>query len=106
MELPRVVFFGRSGRDALRFFDLDLASRRGARLLDCPGGPGSLVALARGYGVEAVAVDPLYALPVAEQEDRCRQDLRFTMECIAQSAAFRADFDQEAYGRSKLEALG
>jgi SAM-dependent methyltransferase len=106
MELPRVVFFGRSGRDALQFFDLDLASWRGARLLDCPGGPGSLVATARGYGVEAVAVDPLYALPAEEQEERCRQDLRFTMERIAQSDALRDDFDQEAYGRSKLEALG
>jgi len=24
MELPRVVFFGRTGSDALHFFDLDL----------------------------------------------------------------------------------
>ena len=33
MELPRVVFFGRSGSDALQFFDLDLADWRGARIL-------------------------------------------------------------------------
>jgi hypothetical protein len=32
MELPRVVFFGRSGNDALQFFDLDLADWRGARI--------------------------------------------------------------------------
>jgi len=59
MELPRVVFFGRTGSDALQFFDLDLADWRGARILDCPGGPGSLVATARRNGVEAVAVEPL-----------------------------------------------
>lgn len=65
MELPRVVFFGRTGSDALHFFDLDLTDWRGARILDCPGGPGSLVATARRNGVEALAVDPLYALSPA-----------------------------------------
>jgi hypothetical protein len=59
MQLPRVVFFGRTGSDALQFFHLDLADWRGARILDCPGGPGSLVATARRNGVEAVAVEPL-----------------------------------------------
>jgi hypothetical protein len=59
MELPRVVFFGRTGSDALQFFVLDLADWRGARILDCPGGPGSLVATARRNGVEAVAVETL-----------------------------------------------
>lgn len=105
MELPRVVFFGRSGNDALQFFNLDLSEWSGARILDCPGGPGSLVAMARRQGVEAVAVDPLYALKEAELEERCRQDLSLTMERILRSAAFRADFDQEVYRRSKLDAL-
>jgi len=105
MELPRVVFFGRSGSDALQFFDLDLADWSGARILDCPGGPGSLVAVARREGVQAVAVDPQYGLPAADLEKRCREDLQLTMERMAQSAAIRPDFDLEAYGRSKLEAL-
>ena len=52
MELPRVVFFDRSCSDALQFFDLDLADWMGARILDCPGGPGSLIAKARRNGVE------------------------------------------------------
>jgi len=105
MELPRVVFFGRSGSDALQFFDLDLADWRGARILDCPGGPGSLVATARRNGVEAVAVDPLYALPSPEIEQRCLEDLDLSLERIAQSDALRADFDLAAYRRSKLIAL-
>ena len=105
MELPRVVFFGRSGSDALQFFDLDLADWRGARILDCAGGPGSLVATARRNGVEAVAVDPLYALPSPEIEQRCLEDLDLSLERIAQSDALRADLDLAVYRRSKLIAL-
>jgi SAM-dependent methyltransferase len=105
MELPRVVFFGRTGSDALQFFDLDLADWRGARILDCPGGPGSLVATARRNGVEALAVDPLYALPSPEIEQRCLEDLDLSLERIGQSDALRADFDLAAYRRSKLKAL-
>jgi SAM-dependent methyltransferase len=105
MELPRVVFFGRTGSDAFQFFDLDLADWRGARILDCPGGPGSLVATARRHDVEAVAVDPLYALPSPEIELRCLEDLDLSLERTAESDALRADFDLAAYRRSKLIAL-
>jgi len=105
MKLPRVVYFGRTGSDALQFFDLDLAECRGTRILGCPGGPGSLVATARRNGVEAVAVDPLYALPSPEIEQRCLEDLDLSLERIGQSEALRTDFDLAAYRRSKLKAL-
>lgn len=55
--------------------------------------------------MEAVAVDPLYALPSPEIEQRCLEDLDLSLERIAQSDALRADFDLAAYRRSKLIAL-
>ena len=57
-----MVFFGRTGAEACRFFNLNLDEWQGASLLDCPGGPGSLAALARRSGLEVLALDPLYAL--------------------------------------------
>ncbi len=105
MDLPRVVFFGRTGADALAFFNLDLADWRGQRVLDCPGGPGSFTALARAAGVESVAADPLYDLSLAELEQRCRDDVAFTMERLARSASLRPEFDLSRFEQGKLEAL-
>ena len=105
MELPRVVFFGRSGAEACRFFNLDLADWAGASLLDCPGGPGSLLPLARRAGLEVLAIDPLYALDPAALERRCRDDIAFTMERLRRSPTVRPDFDLAPYHRDKLEAL-
>ena len=45
MQFAQVVFYGRLGSQALTMFNLDPAQWRGARVLDCPGGPGSLSAL-------------------------------------------------------------
>ena len=99
------MFFGRTGVEACRFFNLNLADWRGASLLDCPGGPGSLAALARRYGLEVLAVDPLYALEPEALERRCREDIAFTMERLRQSATLRKDFNLEPYHQEKLEAL-
>ena len=44
MQLDGVVFYGRHGEHALQMFGLEQELQRwqGARVLDCPGGPGSL----------------------------------------------------------------
>jgi SAM-dependent methyltransferase len=99
------VFFGRTGVEACRFFNLNLADWRGASLLDCPGGPGSVAPLARGFGLEVLAVDPLYALETEALERRCREDIAFTMERLSQSSTVRTDFNLEQYHREKLGAL-
>ena len=105
MDLPRVVFFGRTGKEALEFFNLDLAVWRGCRVLDCPGGPGSFTALARAAGVECVAADPLYALPQEELERRCRDDISFTLERLEGSTMVRPAFDLAQFRTGKQEAL-
>jgi ubiquinone/menaquinone biosynthesis C-methylase UbiE len=89
VELPRVVFFGRTGEEACRFFNLDLKQWQGKQVLDCASGPGSFTALARDAGIEVLAVDPLYALPEEELEWRSRKDVAFTIEHLVRSATPR-----------------
>ena len=70
MQFDQVVFYGRLGHQALTMFNLDSAQLRGARVLDCAGGPGSLSALLRADGVDITVVDPLYALSNKELKQR------------------------------------
>jgi hypothetical protein len=107
MELASVVFYGRLGDQALAMFNLEgeLERWRGARLLDCPGGPGSLSARLRGLVGEVVAVDPLYALAEAELEQRALADLDQALEGMRHSPTLRPDFDLEACRQEHLQAL-
>ncbi|MCP9827945.1 class I SAM-dependent methyltransferase [Synechococcus sp. L2F] len=107
MQLASVVFYGRLGEQALAMFNLegDLEQWRDARVLDCPGGPGSLSARLRGLVGEVVAVDPLYALPEQELERRALADLERTMAGLRSSAALRPDFDLEACREEHIQAL-
>ncbi|MFM7677123.1 MAG: hypothetical protein ACKO5F_16435, partial [Synechococcus sp.] len=107
MALANVVFYGRLGDQALAMFNLEgeLERWRGARVLDCPGGPGSLSARLRGRVKEVVAVDPLYALPEGELEARALADLDLAMEGLRRSPALRPDFDLEACRLEHLQAL-
>lgn len=105
MEFAQVVFYGRLGRQALAMFNLDPAQWRGARVLDCPGGPGSLSALLRAEGLDITAADPLYALGKEELERRALDDLEAAMATLATTAAIRPDFDLAACRQEHLEAL-
>ena len=107
MEFSRVVFYGRLGEQALKMFRLEgeLERWRGARLLDCPGGPGSLPALLRSQGCDVTAVDPLYALAPEELREKALADLEHTMAVQAASDVLRPDFDLEACRQEHLQAL-
>jgi hypothetical protein len=107
MELASVVFYGRLGDQALAMFNLEgeLQQWRQARVLDCPGGPGSLSARLRGLVGEVVAVDPLYALAEEELERRALTDLDLALEGMRRSPTLRPDFDLEACRQDHLLAL-
>ena len=107
MEFSKVVFYGRLGEQALKMFGLEgeLPRWRGVRLLDCPGGPGSLPALLRSHGLDVTAVDPLYALPPAELRQRALADLEHTMAIQAASEELRPDFDLQACRQEHLQTL-
>ncbi|WP_221032023.1 methyltransferase [Actomonas aquatica] len=79
-ERPAVAFFGRSLAEYVQFFDLDVDALRGRSVLDVAAGPSSFTAEARRGGVEAVAVDPLYARNPADLERQVAQDYEHMFE--------------------------
>lgn len=107
MRFDSIVFYGRLGEQGLRMFNLadELPRWRGAAVLDCPGGPGSLPALLRAQGCQVTAVDPLYALEPAELERRALADLDHTMAVQATSPTLRSDFDLQACRQEHLDTL-
>ena len=107
MQLDGVVFYGRLGEHALQMFGLEheLSQWQGARVLDCPGGPGSLAALLAAAGVEVIACDPLYALSNAELRQRTLDDLELTLRKSATSSMLRPGFDLEPLRRFHLDSL-
>jgi SAM-dependent methyltransferase len=64
LQLPSVAFFGRTFDEYLKFFSLDLPALSGRRVLDVAAGPASFAAEARDRGIDAVAADPMYGLPL------------------------------------------
>lgn len=74
MDLPAVSFFGRTLDEYTRFFGLDVAALRGRAVLDVAAGPSSFTVEAHRRGVDAVAVDPLYADAPATLAARVRDD--------------------------------
>jgi hypothetical protein len=107
VELDGVVFYGRLGHLALKMYglDRDLQQWRGARVLDCPGGPSSLAALLAAAGAEVIACDPLYALSNAELRQRSLDDLALSIAKSTTSSMLRPGFDLEQVRRNHLEGL-
>ncbi|WP_298990549.1 methyltransferase domain-containing protein [uncultured Pseudokineococcus sp.] len=96
-DAPDVEAFGDylvSSRDAEEYramFALSDADLAGG-VLDCPGGGSSFTATARAAGVDARAVDPVYALPVDDLAAQLREELeRGRAWMTARSDAYRWD---------------
>lgn len=66
----------RAYEEYVAFFDLDVAQLKGRRVLDCSAGAASFVARACREGVDAVAVDPAYALEPDELAEVAGRGLR------------------------------
>jgi hypothetical protein len=64
LDLPSILFFGRSFTEYCQFFALDPAALRKRPVLDVAAGPASFTAEACRLGIDAVAVDPLYGCTV------------------------------------------
>ena len=96
MEFSKVVFYGRLGEQVVKMFGLEeeLERWRGVKVLDCPGGPGSLPALLRGHGCDVTAVDPLYALPLEELRRQAIDDLETTMAIQAAATKVVSSFER------------
>jgi SAM-dependent methyltransferase len=105
MEFARVVFFGRSAEEGVQMDGLEPSRWKGAAVLDCPGGPGSLAAALAHAGVATTAVDPCYGAPAEELERQALADINLTLIQFAANADLDPGFDLEACRQSKIQAL-
>jgi hypothetical protein len=107
MQLEGVIFYGRSGENALQMFglDQDLERWQGAKVLDCPGGPGSLAAVLAAQGIDVIASDPLYVFSNAELRQRTLHDLELSLKKLKTSTMLRPGFEIEPLRRTHLECL-
>jgi hypothetical protein len=74
-------------------------------VLDCPGGGAGFTAAARGRGIEAVAVDPVYAMPADRLVSRTTADLDRGSRFAAENAQrYVWNFYGDAAGHAQLRA--
>jgi hypothetical protein len=61
-----VLFYGRTLKEYVSMFDIELSAWQGCKILDCPAGPASFVEEARQQGLDVIGCDPSYtdAIPV------------------------------------------
>lgn len=104
IRFERPVLFGRSLAESLRMYDLAPGALAGRRVLDCPGGPGSLAAELAAAGVEIVACDPAYAMDDPTLAAGCRADLERTMAAIREEPGHFA-YDFASYEAERRAAL-
>lgn len=83
IQLDRVVFFGRTLSEYVKFFDLDLYQWQKCKILDCPAGAASFVAEVHQLGIEAVACDLLFNLDESTLKAKGQADLAHVMERLA-----------------------
>jgi hypothetical protein len=83
IELDRIVFFGRTLSEYLKFFDLDLSQWQGKKILDCPSGAASFVAEATKLGIDAVACDLLFNLDEKVLIDKGKADYDHVIERLS-----------------------
>ena len=84
LEIDRVVFVGRTLREYVGFFNLDLDSLKGKAVLDCPSGPSSFVAEANEIGVRAVGCDPMYDLTLEDLVRICERDINHVIKQLSE----------------------
>ena len=104
VRFDRILSFGRTGEELLAMFALEPQHLAGLRVLDCPGGPGSLSALLRTLEASPTAVDPSYALAETELAALTRADIDTVAAQLPGDPTWREGFDHASYCQAKLEA--
>ncbi|WP_017319022.1 class I SAM-dependent methyltransferase [Mastigocladopsis repens] len=83
IQLDRVVFFGRTLSEYVKFFNLDLSHWQSSKILDCPSGAASFVAEACQMGIHAVACDLLFHLDTKVIIEKGNADYNHVVERIS-----------------------
>ncbi len=105
MRFDRILSFGRTGEELLEMFALEPRHLVGLRVLDCPGGPGSLSTELRALGAHPTAADPSYALSPEELDARTRADISAVASQLPGDSSIRDNFDRAGYVEAKEEAF-
>ncbi len=82
LELDKVVFIGRTLSEYVKFFDLDLSSWRGCKILDCPAGAASFTAETKKHGIHAVGCDPLFDADLKVLIERGEADIENVIKSL------------------------
>lgn len=85
-QIDRVACFGRTLREYVEMFNLDLEKLRGTTILDCASGPASFTAEVQKKGIRAVACDPVYSLGIDDIMENAQRDIP---ACIKETQAHR-----------------
>jgi hypothetical protein len=80
LELGRVVFYGRTLSEYVKFFNLDFSLWKECKILDCPAGASSFVAEANKNGIHAVGCDPLFGNDLQVLIKRGEADIEHVIE--------------------------
>ncbi len=80
LELDKVVFYGRTLSEYVKFCDLDLYFWKGCKILDPPAGASSFVAEANKRGIHAVGCDPLFGDDLEVLIKRGKADIEHVIE--------------------------
>lgn len=65
LQLENFLITGRTFTEYCAFFNLDIHTLRGKKVLDCPSGVSSFIAEAMNKGVDAYGCDPVYHHPLS-----------------------------------------
>lgn len=105
LNLPKVVFFGRTLEEYERFWMLPIDAFPKGPILDCPSGPTDFIARARNAGLNVTGVDPAYAMRPDELATMGRRDIALTVEAIRAQGNVLAGPTPDAWAEAKESAL-
>ncbi|MDB5056076.1 MAG: methylase [Bacilli bacterium] len=98
-EQVGVAMTCRSFAEYEKIFSLNLKELEHVKLLDIAAGASSFTAGARAQGYEAVAVDPLYVMDLAEMAEYGHKEIEIS---TAKLASLAHKFDWDYYGSIEL----
>ncbi len=96
-----IVFIGRPLKIILDLMNIScISDLKGLKILDCPGGPGTVSLELKQHGIDTIAVDPLYSKSKQELEIELKNSIEKTYKMYKEDKqkrdVFVSDFDIEA----------
>jgi hypothetical protein len=84
LDIDRVAFIGRTFDEYSRIFGLDRVLMKKGPVLDCPAGAASFAVEAHRSGLDVIACDILYDLPVKEMIEKGKKDIQLIYDKVGE----------------------